>query len=110
MSEAPADGFALSAGGAEWRYHGSLTFENAASVYAASTELPLPTAGRVDLAEVTQVDSSALAVMLAVMRRARGSGQTLTLANVPAASATLARVYGVGELFTLECDGATERA
>ncbi|MBS0320121.1 MAG: STAS domain-containing protein [Proteobacteria bacterium] len=97
----PGDGFAVVDDGATWRYSGALTFDNATAIYAASEALPLPTSGRIDLAAVTHLDSSALAVMLAVMRRARAAGIELTLAHVPPASVTLAHVYGIAELFRL---------
>ena len=78
-----------------------LTFDNAADVYAASRDLPLPSSGVLDLAQATHVDSSALAVVLAIMRRASAEGMKLTLAHVPAASVVMANVYDVAELFTL---------
>jgi phospholipid transport system transporter-binding protein len=106
LSEAAATapetaGFSVDADGAAWRYRGALTFDNAAAVYAASLKLPLPTSGRIDLADVTHLDSSALAVILAIMRRAAEARQGISLLHVPAASVTLAKVYGVAELFTL---------
>ena len=112
MSEANAAagvaaGFSLDAGGTAWRYRGSLTFDNAAAVYAASEKLPLPSAGRIDLAGITQLDSSALAVMLAIMRRANAARQPVALLHLPPASVTLAKVYGVAELFApANVDGA----
>lgn len=108
MNDGVAAGFSLDADGAAWRYRGALTFDNAAAVYAASQKLPLPSGGRIDLAEVTHLDSSALAVILAIMRRAREARQAITLLHVPAASMSLAKVYGVAELFTLApADGVT---
>jgi phospholipid transport system transporter-binding protein len=101
LSDVAATGFSLDADGAAWRYRGALTFDNAAEAYAASQKLPLPTSGRVDLAQVTHLDSSALAVILAIMRRAGEAHLAISLVHVPAASVTLAKVYGVAELFTL---------
>ncbi len=106
---ADAAGFTVDADGAVWRYTGTLTFDNAAAVYAASRNLPLPTSGVVDLAQATHVDSSALAVVLGIMRRASAEGVKLALANVPAASVVLANVYDVAELFTLADKAAPAR-
>jgi phospholipid transport system transporter-binding protein len=52
----------------------------------------------VDLGEVTELDSSLLAVIFAWMREARAHGRTLELRRVPAELASLARLYGVAEL------------
>ena len=56
----------------------------------------------VDLGEVTDVDSSLLAVLFAWMREARQQGRTLALRRVPQDLASLARLYGVAELLPQE--------
>jgi phospholipid transport system transporter-binding protein len=55
-------------------------------------------AGTVDLAGVTELDSSALALLLAWLREARAAGRSLVFANLPAALKTIARLYGVEDL------------
>lgn len=55
-------------------------------------------AGAVDLAEVTELDSSLLAMLLAWLREARRLGRGLDFANLPEGLATIARLYGVVEL------------
>jgi phospholipid transport system transporter-binding protein len=52
----------------------------------------------VDLGEVTDLDSSLLAVLLAWMREARARGATLTFLRLPRELGTLAQLYGVAEL------------
>jgi len=52
----------------------------------------------VDLGDVTELDSSLLAVIFAWMREARSHGRVLALRRVPAELARLARLYGVAEL------------
>jgi phospholipid transport system transporter-binding protein len=86
------------AGGERWTFAGSLTFEDAADVFEAARLLPLPTTGVVDLAGLAQADSSALAVMLALKRRAAVEGVTLAFVSVPQGLHALAQVYGVEEL------------
>ena len=81
-----------------WTFAGSLTFAYAAAVFAAAQELPLPASGIVDLAGLEQADSSALAVMLALKRRAAVSGARLTFGSIPQGISALANVYGVEEL------------
>jgi phospholipid transport system transporter-binding protein len=52
----------------------------------------------VDFGEVTEMDSSLLALALAWLRDARQAKRELTFANLPEALQTLARLYGVEEL------------
>ncbi len=55
----------------------------------------------VDLGAVTDIDSSAVAVLLAWLRMAEGAGITLSFTNAPAAVRSLADLYGVTELLPL---------
>jgi phospholipid transport system transporter-binding protein len=52
----------------------------------------------VDLAGVQELDSSALALLLAWVREAKRLGGDLALANLPQDLTTIARLYGVAEL------------
>jgi phospholipid transport system transporter-binding protein len=52
----------------------------------------------VDLGEITEMDSSLLALMLAWMRDARARGGELAFANLPESLQTIARLYGVDGL------------
>jgi phospholipid transport system transporter-binding protein len=93
-----ATGFSAHAAGARWSYSGALTFANAGSVFAAAAALPLPSAGEVDLSGVLAVDSSAVAVLLALSRRAREEGRPLAFTGVPTALRALADLYSVEDL------------
>jgi phospholipid transport system transporter-binding protein len=55
----------------------------------------------VDLGEVTELDSALLALLLAWLREAKGRGQALAFANLPASALTIARLYGVHSLLPL---------
>jgi phospholipid transport system transporter-binding protein len=92
----PGGGFV--AGPDRWTIAGSLTFANAASVFATSRALALPASGIVDLTRLGQADSSALAVMLSLKRRATAEGTRLQFAATPSGLQALAHVYGVDEL------------
>jgi phospholipid transport system transporter-binding protein len=81
-----------------WRFMGALTFDDAAGVFDAAKAMPLPASGIVDLGGLTHADSSALAVVLAIKRRAALEGRPLAIEAVPAALRTLAVVYGVEAL------------
>jgi phospholipid transport system transporter-binding protein len=52
----------------------------------------------VDLAEVTEMDSSLLALMLAWLREAKSRSRELAFANPPESLRTIARLYGVNDL------------
>ena len=84
--------------GARWSYAGALTYANAGAVLAAATALPLPSAGEVDLAGIGAVDSAAVAVLLALKRRASEEGRPLKFVNVPSALSVLSELYGVEEI------------
>lgn len=56
----------------------------------------------IDLGEVTELDSSLLAVLFAWMRAAKAGGRPLALARLPADLKSLAQLYGVAELLPQE--------
>lgn len=98
MADASSAG-GFSADGARWRFAGTLTFDDATRVLASARALPLPESGVVDLAGLIHADSSALAVLLAVRRRAAAEGgRPLTFTGMPATLDALARVYGIESL------------
>lgn len=91
-------GFLPDEGGARWKFVGPLTFVDASYVFAAAAGMPLPTGGEVDLAGVAAVDSSAVAVLLGLKRRAASEGRSLEFTHVPDALTQLADLYGVREM------------
>ena len=93
---ASVGGFSSSEDG--WTFGGALTLDDAAQVFQAASGLPLPQNGVVDFSGLMQADSAALAVMIALRRRARTEGRTLQLRGLPAALRSLAVVYGVENL------------
>jgi len=52
----------------------------------------------VDLAEVSEMDSALLALLLAWLREAQTREQTIAVANAPESLLTIARLYGVDRL------------
>ena len=115
--------FVAADGGARWAYAGTLTFANAEAVLESAGALPLPSSGVADLAGLrgatgyagrvaagagrrpargggagagrAHADSAALAVLLALKRRAAAEGTSLAFASVPDSVVSLARVYGI---------------
>ena len=94
-------GFVAADGGARWEYAGTLTFENAEAVLEAARTLALPSRGVADLAGLAHADSAALAVLLALKRRAAAEKTPIAFTSVPASLVSLARVYGVDALVGL---------
>ncbi len=55
----------------------------------------------IDLAQVTEVDSSTVIMLLEWQRKAQGNNQLLYFSNTPKNLKNLARLYGVSELISL---------
>jgi ABC-type transporter Mla MlaB component len=58
----------------------------------------LPARGEIDLDTIGAIDSSAVAVLVALVRRAAEESRPLKFVHVPSALTALAEVYGVGEI------------
>ena len=83
------------------RVSGPVLMANAATVKAAGEEALAAGVSTVDLAGVTEVDSSAVAVLLAWTRLARERGQPFTITATPDSVRSLATLYGVAEMLPL---------
>lgn len=90
---------AFVADGERWTFAGTLTFYDATAVLGATAGLPLPASGQVDMSGLLQADSAALAVLLALKRRADAEGRELAFVALPPFFESLARVYGIEDLF-----------
>ncbi len=86
------------AGGERWSISGALTFATAADALAAARALPLPASGVVDCRAIGAADSAAVAVLLALKRRAAAEAKPLAFVELPPALALLADLYGVREI------------
>jgi phospholipid transport system transporter-binding protein len=91
---------AFAVAGERWLFSGALTFDDATAVLGHAAEMPLPASGVVDMAGLVHADSAALAVLLALKRRAAAEGKRLSFATFPPMLESLARVYGIEDLFT----------
>ena len=65
------------------------------SVRVSRRTITVRSDGQVDLENLDGIDSSAVAVLLALKRRAESEGKPLRFVHVPAALTALAAVYGV---------------
>jgi phospholipid transport system transporter-binding protein len=77
---------------------GPVTLANVAQVLEEGRRHLAEGAATVDLAEVSELDSSALALLLAWLREAKAAGRALAFTNLPEALQTIARLYGVQDL------------
>jgi phospholipid transport system transporter-binding protein len=77
---------------------GALTLHTVPRLAEAAAEHLRGGAKVVDFRGVTEVDSSAVALVLEWLREAAETGSGLKLANLPVAMQNLAKLYGVYEL------------
>lgn len=78
-----------------WQLSGDLIIENINQVLAASKALTLTGTTQLDFANVTDVDTSAISLILEFKRRAATEMAELSLSNVPANLISLMQLYGV---------------
>jgi phospholipid transport system transporter-binding protein len=77
---------------------GPVTLANVAQTLADGAAQIEQGVRTVDLGEVEELDSSALALLLAWLREAKRRNRALAFANLPEGLTTIARLYGVAEL------------
>lgn len=77
---------------------GPMTMPDAAALLAEGEAAIASSASAFDLAGVTDMDSSCLAVVFGWMRAATAGGKSLRLLNPPQNLLSLAAVYGVADL------------
>jgi phospholipid transport system transporter-binding protein len=81
---------------------GPVTLANAARLLEEGRSHIAEGARTVDLAEVTELDSSLIALTLAWLRDAAAAKRELALVNPPEGLQTLSRLYGVESLLPLK--------
>jgi phospholipid transport system transporter-binding protein len=82
---------------------GPVTANNVVSLLAQGAERFTGPRVMVDLSGVTEVDSSALSLLLEWRREAVRNGREILYRNLPASLKSLAELYGVTELISDEC-------
>ena len=81
---------------------GPITIENVESLVGEGKERFVEAQLTVDLAAVTEVDSSALSLLLEWRREAGRNGRAISFLNLPANLKSLAELYGVTKLISNE--------
>jgi phospholipid transport system transporter-binding protein len=84
--------------GQRMKLSGAVTLANVARLLEEGRRHVEEGVKSVDLAEVNEMDSALLALLLAWLRDARARGASLEFENPPQALRTIARLYGVDEL------------
>jgi phospholipid transport system transporter-binding protein len=77
---------------------GALTLATVAAALPEGNAAIVAGARTVDLGEVAELDSSALALLLAWLRQAKQRKHGLSFVNLPQGLTTIARLYGVADL------------
>ena len=77
---------------------GALTFAEAGPVLSAASAHALPREGIVDCSGIGAFDSAAVAVLLALKRRAAAESRPLAFASLPVGLEALAKLYDVEEI------------
>lgn len=83
------------------RVEGAITFHNVAAVVERGNALFVRDDLVIDLTQVTEVDSSAVSMLLEWQREARRRNCRIRFANTPQNLKGLAQLYGVSELISL---------
>lgn len=78
---------------------GAVTLANVAAILEEGRRHLAEGVRSVDLSEVSEMDSSLLAAMLAWQRDAKSRGVELAFVHLPESLSTIARLYGVDGLF-----------
>jgi phospholipid transport system transporter-binding protein len=78
-----------------------LTFNEAGAALEAGLRAIAEGQTRIDLGDLSLVDSAAIAAMLAWQRAAHSQGKSLAFSNPPANLQSLLQLYGVSELLNI---------
>jgi phospholipid transport system transporter-binding protein len=79
------------------RLDGAVTIQTAAGVLAEAVAQIRDGVDVVDFGGVSEVDSSAVALAMALLREARSAGRTIAFANLTPAIVNLATLYAVAD-------------
>ncbi|MBA3696251.1 MAG: STAS domain-containing protein [Methylotenera sp.] len=81
----------------QWRVSGDLLMDNASKILHQSADLELVDNLEVDFSAVTDVDTSALSLIMEWQRRAKIANHKVRFTNLPVNLTSLADLYGVTE-------------
>lgn len=79
----------------QWRVSGDLLINNASQIFHQSAGLEMVDTLEVDFSGVTDVDTSALSLIMEWQRRAANTKSKVRFVNLPVNLTSLANLYGV---------------
>lgn len=95
---------------AGFRVQGPITMSNVQALLDEGRRLFADGEVMVDLSAVSEVDSTAVSLLLQWLRDAAGRGQRLTFSNLTPNIQSLAALYGVTDLIPMASTGAEHSA
>jgi phospholipid transport system transporter-binding protein len=81
-----------------WNVNGDIIIGSVASILEASKSLSIAQDTTIDFANVTDIDTSTISLILEWKRRAQKESMQLKFVNLPANLTSLTQLYGVAEL------------
>lgn len=81
-----------------WNLNGDVVIATVSAILAASKSLNMAVNTTIDFAQVKDIDTATISLILEWQRRAKKENLTLKLENLPANLLSLAQLYGVAEL------------
>ncbi len=81
-----------------WQLSGDVVVGSAKAILMASQGFAIASDTKVDFAQVADIDTTALSLILEWKRRAQTENKTLSFVNLPANLSSLSQLYGVSEL------------
>jgi len=85
-----------------WQLSGELLMDNANAVLSESASLAMDDQLTIDFSNIKNIDTSALALMIEWMRRAKLEFCQLSFINVPENLKSLSVLYGVNEILNVK--------
>ena len=81
-----------------WNVSGDVVINTVSALLATSKSLAFKAETTIDFAQVTDIDTSTISLILEWKRRAQRENQRIKLINLPANLKSLTQLYGVAEL------------
>ena len=81
-----------------WNISGDVVIGTVPSILVASKALPIAANTQIDFANVSDIDTSTISLILEWKRRAQKENQPIKFVNLPANLNSLTQLFGVAEL------------
>ena len=81
-----------------WNLNGDVVVSTASGILTASKSLNMAAGTTIDFAQVKDIDTAAISLILEWQRRALKENQQIKLVNLPVNLVSLAQLYGVADL------------